>query len=276
MKNTIIILTAVILICSAALGASDTNSVSANKITITGTGDSAELFSAIAAAFEAKHIGTKIELPESVGSTAGIKAVIAGNADLARTARKLKDTEKQAGLTQVIFAKTPVVFTIRWDTNGIDNITTQQILGIYKGEIKNWSQLGVKPGKIYPLTREPGDSSLKVLCKTLPGFADVNSPAAKVMFLTPEAVAAMLEHKQTICFLPLSAIINTKLKVLKVDGIEPSNEKVINGEYKHVILLGIAYKGHPKGLAKEFIDFLYSDDAAEIIRSTGVVPVKAE
>jgi phosphate transport system substrate-binding protein len=276
MKNTILSAAVIILMCSAVFGVSDANSTSVNKITITGTGDSAELLQSLANAFEAKHSGTKIEIPESIGSTAGIKAVIAGKADLARTARGLKDAEKQAGMTQVIFAKTPIVFVVRWDTNGIDNITTQQILGIYKGEIKNWEQLGVKPGKIYPLTREPGDSSLSVLCKTMPGFADVNNPAAKVMYLTPEAVAAMLEHGQTISFLPLSAIIHTKLKVLKIDGIEPSSEKVLNGKYKHIIPLGIAYKGQPTGLAKEFIDFLYSKDAAEIIRSIGAVPVKAE
>ncbi|MCE5339685.1 MAG: substrate-binding domain-containing protein [Planctomycetaceae bacterium] len=276
MKNIILTLAAVILICSAAFGASDANSASTNKITITGTGDSAELLRTLATAFEAKHSGTKIKIPESIGSTAGIKAVIADKADLARTARELKDAEKYAGVTQVVFAKTPIVFVVRWDTNDINNITTQQIFSIYKGEIKNWSQLGVKPGKIYPLTREAGDSALSVLGKTLPGFADVNSPAAKVMYLTPEAVSAMLDHKQTIGFLPLSAVINTKLKILKVDGIEPSSENVLNGEYKHVIPLGIACKGQPAGLAKEFIDFLYSEDAAEIVRSTGAVPVKAE
>jgi phosphate transport system substrate-binding protein len=276
MKNVILMVTMIGLMCSAVFAAPEANDVSVNKIVITGTGDSAELLQLLASAFEAKHPGAKIEIPESIGSTAGIKAVIAGKADLARIARGLKDVEKNAGMNHIVFAKTPVVFAIRWDTNGIDNITTQQILGIYKGEIKNWEQLGAKPGKIYPLTRESGDSSLSVLHKTLPGFADANSSAAKVMYLTPEAVAAMLEHKQTICYLPLSAIINTQLKTLKVDGVEPSSENVISGEYKHVIPLGIAYKQQPEGLAKEFINFLYSDEAKKIISSTGAVPVKAE
>jgi len=269
-------LTAVTLAYSAVFAADESNSVSVRKIVITGTGDSADLLQLLAGAYEAGHPNTKVEIPESIGSTAGIKAVIAGKADLARTARDLKETEKNAGIKQIVFARTPIVFTIRWDTNGIDNITTQQILGIYKGEINNWQQLGAAPGKIYPLTRESGDSSLSVLHKTIPGFADINSPAAKVMYLTPEAVAAMLEHKQTFAFLPLSAIINTKLKTLKVDGIEPSSQNVVGGKYKYVVPLGIAYKEQPEGPAKEFIDFLFSDEAKKIISSTGAVPVKAD
>ncbi|HBG27038.1 MAG: hypothetical protein A2Y10_04465 [Planctomycetes bacterium GWF2_41_51] len=245
-----------------------------NKIIISGTGDSFELFQNLAEAFEAKYSGCKIEIPESVGSTAGIKAVIGGKADIARVARPLKDNEKAAGLTEQVFANTPVVFAVRPDTNGIDNITTEQVLGIYKGEIKDWSQLGATAGKIYPLTREQGDSALRILVENMAGFADINSPAGKVMYLTPEAVATMLEHKQTICYLPLSAVVNTELKVLKIDGVEPTNKKVLSGEYKYLIPLGVVCKGEPKGLVKKFIDFLYSSDAGKIIMSMGAVPVQ--
>jgi phosphate transport system substrate-binding protein len=272
-----IMIALVLLMLLAAVNAKEVNGPNTSslpKVVISGTGDSYELLQAIAKAMMAKVSGVQIELPESIGSTAGIKAVVAGKANLARVARPLKEQEKELGLTQQLFANTPVVFAVNPDINGIDNITTEQILGIYSGKITDWSRLGVKPGKIYPLTREQGDSSLRILNEMLPGFADVNNPNAKVMYLTPETVATLQGHKQTIGFVPLSATVNTNLKVLKINGIEPSIEKVLSGEYKYLIPLGVVYKGQPQGFTKEFIDFLYSEDAKKIIKTMGAVPVK--
>jgi phosphate transport system substrate-binding protein len=108
----------------------------------------------------------------------------------------------------------------------------------------------------------------------LPGFADINSPAAKTVYTTPETVAALAEHKQTIGFTALPAVANTRLKVLKVNGIYPSAENVLNGKYRLAVPFGIVYKGQPKGLAQKFIDFLYSKEGQEIIAATGAVPVE--
>jgi ABC-type phosphate transport system substrate-binding protein len=41
-----------------------------------------------------------------------------------------------------------------------------------------------------------------------------------------------------------------------------------------LIPLGIVYKGHPEGVVKQFIDFLYTEEAAEIIKNMGAVPIK--
>jgi phosphate transport system substrate-binding protein len=251
----------------------ESNSV--QKIVISGTGDSFELMQAIAKTMMTKFDG-EVEIGESIGSTAGIKAVITGKADMARVARPLKESEQKHGLVYQVFAETPVAFVVHSGINDINNITSEQILGIYSGKITDWSQLGARPGKIYPLTREPGDSALRVLNEMLPGFADVNSPNAKVMFLTPEAVTALQEHKQTIGFVPLSAVIHTNLKILKVNGIEPSIENIIDKKYKFVIPLGIVYKEKPDGLIKTFIDLLHSEEAQKIIRATGAAPVRQQ
>lgn len=271
MKKVSMITLAALAISIMTASAVDASNV--KRISITGTGDSYELMQKLAEAFELKHSDCKIEVPESIGSSGGIKAVISGKAEMARTARPLKDTEKAAGLTEVIFANTPVIFAVS-EVNGIDNITTEQVIGIYKGVIKEWGQLGADAGKIFPLTREQGDSALRVLNANMAGFADINEPAGKVMYLTPEAVTTMLEHKNTFCYLPLSAVVNTKLKILKVDGIEPTSEKVLSGEYKYLIPLGVVCRGEPNGLSKEFIDFLGSEEAKKIMNEMGAVPVK--
>ena len=167
-----------------------------------------------------------------------------------------------------------MAFVVNPSITGIDNITTEQIVGIYSGKITDWNDIGSRLGKIYPLTREPGDSSLKVFSETFPEFTNIPNPVGKTMYLTPEVITTLLNHKNTIGFVPYSATVGTNLKVLKVNGIEPSVEKITSGEYKYLIPLGVVYKGQPKGLAKEFIDFLYSEDAQKIIKKIGAVPAK--
>ena len=281
MKKILSLIIALVLLMSfTAINAKEVNVPDNNslpKIVIAGTGDNQAVMRALAEAFTEKSGGNcLIEVPDSVGSTAGIKAVVAGKADLARVARPLKSNERGLNLTCKMFASTPVVFVVHPDVKDINNITTGQILGIYSGKITNWKELGAKPGKIYPLIREPGDSALTVLNKQLPGFADINSPTGKVMYLTPETVTALQEHKQTIGFLPMSATVNTNLRILKLNGIEPSNEKILSGEYNCLIPFSIVYKDSPSELAGKFIEFLYSEDARKIMEKMGTVPVNAE
>jgi len=245
------------------------------RIIVSGTGDSQDLMRALADDFMKKHNGEYVvEVPDAIGSTGGVKALVKGEIDIARIARPLKEQELQLGLNYEIFANTAVVFVVNPNVTGIDNITTEQILAIYSGKITDWKDVGAEPGKIYPLTREPGDSALRVFSEIFPEFTDIAEPVAKVMYLTPEMIAALLKHKNTIGFVPYSSAVGTNLKVLKVNGVEPSAEKITAGEYKYLIPLGIAYKEKPEGLVKKFIDFLYSEDAGKTIQQRGAVPAE--
>lgn len=247
---------------------------SVQKIIVGGTGDSQALMRALAAALEKKLGGCEIKVPDSIGSSGGIKAVANGEIDLARVARPLKKTEEELGLTCKVFAKAPIVFVVHPGVTGIDDITEEEIIGIYSGSIINWNTLGGEPGKIYPITREPGDSSTQVLNDMLPGFANIPNPVAKVVYTTPETVTVLSEHAKTIGFAALSATIGTWLKVLKINGVYPSAENVAGGKYRFVLPFSVVYKEQPKGLAAEFIDFLYSEEGQKIITSMGAVPVK--
>jgi phosphate transport system substrate-binding protein len=244
------------------------------KIIVAGTGDSQELLRKLAKALEKELGGGEIEVPESVGSSGGIKALTKGETDLARVARPLKKSEEKLGFTYKLFAKAPIVFVVHPDVTGIDNIKTKQIIDIYSGKITNWSELGGDPGKIYPITRESGDSCLRVIAKFIPEFAGVSDVVGKVVYSTPETIQTLENHKKTIGYTTLTAIAGTKLRVLKINGIETSVENVLNGKYRLTVPYAIVFKGEPKGLTKRFVDFLYSEDGREIISQTGAVPVR--
>ena len=241
------------------------------KITISGTGDSQLLISNLARVLLRKLKGGEIEVADSIGSSGGIRALTDGRIDLARTARPLSQNEKSMGLSEHVFAYNPIVFVVHPSVTDIDNLNTQEILDIYSGKTKNWAMLGSVDHKIYAVTREPGDSSLTVIHEKLPGFKDIDTSIAKTMYNTPDTVDALKKHRFTIGFATLSEVKNTNLRVLKLDGIFPSIENIINGKYKLVVPLAIVYKEEPSGLARTFIEFLSSKEGKKIITEFGSV-----
>lgn len=242
------------------------------KIVVSGTGDSQALLREAAAALEGNLGGGKIEIPESIGSGGGVRAAAAGEIDLGRVARQLTESEEKLGLNYKPFAKCPVAFVVHPSVTNLDNLTSEEIVGIYSGKITDWSQLGSETGKIYAVGREPGDSCLIVLNKLLVGFKNITNPTAKIIYNTPEAVKTIMKHRRTIGYLPMSMAVGTDLRILKVNGVYPSAENVTNGTYQFVVPFALVYREDISGFAKRFVDFLDSDEGKRIIRAYGVVP----
>jgi phosphate transport system substrate-binding protein len=277
MKNTLLfgigllVLSIVVLIYPPAESKA-ADDFSGQSITIAGTGDCQSLLRVLAKAFNKSFEDARIRIPDSIGSSGGIKALIDGKVDLARVARPLKPHEQKKGLSYHLFAKNPVVFVVHPDVKSLDNLDVGQIIDIYAGKTNRWEQLGGSQGKIYALTREPGDSSLSIINGQVPGFKDIAKSAAKVYFSTPETVEALVRHKNTIGFIPLTEVKGTGLRVIKVNAVSPSVENVTMGKYKLTTSFAIVSKGKLSGFAKTFVNYLYSAPGRVIITEFGAIP----
>lgn len=128
------------------------SSAAAEKLVIVGTGSGTAILKAIAAAFHEKYPDITIEIPPSIGSGGGVKAVGRDEYTLGRVARKIKDKEKPYGLTYIPYAKIPVVFYTNKSVS-VKQISTQQVLDIYQGKITDWKDVGVQKGPIRVVKR---------------------------------------------------------------------------------------------------------------------------
>ena len=243
----------------------------AGKIFVEGTDDSQDIMKALAGKFEQLYPGASVIVPDSIGSSGGIRRVREGKTDLGRTSRPLDQNEMKYGLTYLVFAKAPVVFF----SNDIDveGLTYEQITGIYSGRISNWSQLGGEERKIYHVGREAGDSSRRVLGRYIPGFKET-AGGGKIYYTNSETINAVKNHKSTIGYGPMSAVIKTGLKVTRVNGVYPSPENASKGSYELTAPFGVVYmKNNLIPLAEAFVNFLYSAEGRRTIREYGCYPV---
>ncbi|OQX09977.1 MAG: hypothetical protein BWK76_21385, partial [Desulfobulbaceae bacterium A2] len=69
------------------------------------------------------------------------------------------------------------------------------------------------------------------------------------------------------------AMQSDKLKVFKFEGVEPSNDNVINGSYAVTRPLLLIKKGKPSLAEQKFIDYVLNEGQA-IVLEHGYVPVK--
>lgn len=59
--------------------------------------------------------------------------------------------------------------------------------------------------------------------------------------------------------------LNDTVKAIKIDGVEATVENIKNGSYKIARPFNIATKGEPTGLAKDFIDFVFSAEGQKVV-----------
>lgn len=108
-------------------------------LTVAGSTSVTPLMQKMAEKYQELNPDAKIEI-QSTGSSAGIEAVIDGAADIAMASRELKDEEKDKLAVEVI--ATDGIAVVVNPASKVKDLTMDQLKQIFKGELKNTSELG--------------------------------------------------------------------------------------------------------------------------------------
>ncbi len=250
---------------------------SARALTICGSGDNQELLRQLARLYESSQPGIRVEVPDSIGSSGGVKATAQGQCDIGRLARPLRDKEKRYNLSYKVFASSPVVFIVSANLETISNITAEQVVSIFSGKIRSWRDLGGPQAKIYIAHREKGDSSRSVLEKHLIDFALIKKTVGKTIYSTPETVDIVAGHDNTIAYTSYSSVIKKQgIRVLTLEGEMANVEAIKAGKYPLYSEFGLVWRADASADALAFLEFVESTGAREIIEIYGAVPVGPE
>ena len=78
--------------------------------------------------------------------------------DIGNSSRALQDTEKEKGVVENVIAIDGIA-VITNSSNAVENLSKEDLIKIYTGEIKNWKELGGKDENIVVLGREAGSGT---------------------------------------------------------------------------------------------------------------------
>lgn len=183
------------------------------------------------------------------------------------------------------FRYTPIgaeafVFFVHKD-NPIDGLTSDQIRGIYSGRITNWKELGGKDEEIAAYQRNEGSGSQSMLRRFMGDTPIMQAPTDKVndfMIGIIETVADYRSRPNSIGFsfrYYVEGIVkNPDIKLLAIDGIEPTAENIRNGSYPIVTpFYAVTYEENENENVQKLIDWILSDEGQYIIEETGYVGI---
>jgi len=226
----------------------------AEEIVIPGTGDGVAILKAIGAAFTKANPQVKVVVPDSIGSSGGIKAVIADEAVVARVARELKDNEAGMGLVQKPFARIPAVFFVHPSVN-LSMLSSDQVAAIYAGQVVNWKEVGGPDAPIAVVAREEKDSTLGVLRKSLPQFSDLKiTEKAQTETKTPQMISRVERTPYAIGFGPYDVVSKAAVQVIGLDGFAVSMPN-----YPAMTTMRLVYKQEKlSGAYSRFVEFATS------------------
>lgn len=108
-------------------------------LTVAGSTSVTPLMEKMAEKYKELNPDATIEI-QSTGSSAGIEAVIDGAADIAMASRELKDEEKEKLAVEVI--ATDGIAVVVNNESKVEDLTMEELKQIFKGELKNTSELG--------------------------------------------------------------------------------------------------------------------------------------
>ncbi len=263
--------------------------VGQGSIQIKGSDSEVNLVQKLAEEFMKKNPGVNIAVTGG-GSGTGIAALINKTTDIANSSRELSPKEaeaaKKAGVEpfRVVFATDGISAIVHPD-NPVSKLTLEQLGKIFKGEIKNWKEVG-GPDVAISLYGRQSNSGTYVFFREFVVKGDY-SPHKKMMNGNAQIVEGVQRDKAGIGYVAVGYVVNDKgevkpgIKILSIakdaqsEAYSPAiMENVMTGKYPISRPLNQYLSGKPTGKILDFIRFELSPEGQEIVRKQGFFPVQ--
>ena len=239
------------------------------KLSLSGSTSMEKVCEALAETFMEKYPDVTVTV-EYTGSGAGIESVTSKMVDIGNSSRALKDTEKEKGVVENVIAIDGIA-VITNNSNEVENLTKEDLIKIYTGEIKNWKELGGKDENIVVLGREAG-SGTRGAFEELLGIVD-SCVYAGELDSTGGVKAKVASTEGTIGYVSLDVVDDT-VKALKLDGVEATEANIKAGSYLLSRPFVMATNGEISAqneIVQTWFDYIKSAKGQEVIKSVGLI-----
>jgi phosphate transport system substrate-binding protein len=240
-----------------------------------GCGITKKAFMAELAKAYSKKTGVQVNL-QGGGATKGIRDATKGSIDIGGACRPIMDGHPEERNAYQVPVAWDALAVIVHPKNPVESISLKQLQGIYTGKIRNWKELGGwdKPIELY-VRRGKFSGVGRTLRELVFANYDQNFPGARhVVKSSGPLEKGIQKNVLGIGTTGISSAKRRKVKLLKLNGHEPSFANIKNGSYVLYRPLYLVTRGKATSdqKVKDFITFALSREGREIIRNAGTVP----
>ncbi len=265
------LLLAGLLVVAGLVGCGGTSTSESNltgKVSLSGSTTVLPLAAEAASQFMDAHPGVLVTV-QGGGSSVGITQLSQGVVDIGMSSRELKTEEQSLGFVDHKIALDVIVVIVNPGV-GVDNLSKDQVKGIFTGTITNWKDVGGPDAPITVVVRDKASGTREMFDEKALDSQDSTTGAieANSNGIVRQTVAST---DNSIGYISLGYLDGT-VKALKYNGVEAAKDTALAKTYPLNRFLHMFTKGEPQGVVSTFIDFVLSERFQNDVVSKEYIP----
>lgn len=278
----------ILLLTGCTTGSETSSNGSATYITNMGSDTIVNLALAWAEKYQQLHPDINISVTGG-GSGTGITALINKTVDIANASRQIKPEESQAAEAnnlhpqEFVIARDAIAVIIN-PANPVDHLTLEQLSDIYTGKINNWNEVGGEDRPIVRLSRESNSGThvyfLEAVIRKGNSKDKTIFSADTLLLPSSEGIIAEVRDNPNAIGYDGLGYVTPEVKIVAISGLEtpeqyilPSAETVNDSTYVISRDLYMYTPNQPTGAIKNYLDWILSPEAQQIVKELGFVPI---
>ncbi|MCC5846932.1 MAG: substrate-binding domain-containing protein [Verrucomicrobia bacterium] len=211
--------------------------------------------------------------------------LIKGQTDMifvARPSQAHLDMAEELGVELILtpIGREAFVFFVN-EQNEVRGLTTEQIQGIYSGEITNWRDVGGANQAIRPFQRPENSGSQTMLQTLMEGKTLMEPPTEDVVAGMGGIINQTANYRNyrgsigySFRFFASEMVQEGQIRFLEVDGVAPTRENIANDTYPLSTNLYAITTPNSKPQTEKLLAWILSDQGQEIVKKTGYTPIQ--
>ena len=249
-----------VLGCLLVRCAATVETPSAVQLKLAGSTSMKDLLEELAGAYTTRYGWGSIDI-DPRGTQLGLDALREGAVDVALVARELRPDETQ-GIETAVIAYDAVAVIVNGQ-NPTDDLTIEQLRGIYAGQILVWSELGGQEADIQVASREDGSGTREAFESAVMEGESVTTMA--VVMPGNEAMGHFVEESPLGVGYVSSVGIPLGTRALRIDGVRPGVQAVAQGTYPLIRPYVLVSREDAGQDVRSFVDFVLSPAGQVIV-----------
>lgn len=245
-------------------------------ITVSGSTSVTNVMEVVAETYS-KETGIDVEV-QGTGSSAGVRAANDGTSMIGMASREVARKEVTADTDLIVMARDGIAVAVN-NSNSVKGLTKDQIAKIYRGETKNWKEVGGDDKPIVVVTRDTASGTRAAFEDILKLQRKINGMKVSTITQTAQVgngngmVKTIVANNEfAIGFISLGSV-DDSLTALAVDGVAATDANIVADKYKIARPFVLLVKKDAAKEARDFIAYILSDKGQSIVASEGYIPV---
>jgi phosphate transport system substrate-binding protein len=241
-------------------------------LVITGSSTVAPLVAEMGRRFEASHPGVRVDI-QTGGSSRGISDLRRGLAAVAMISRPLADEEMD--LVAYPVAVDAVGFVVHRD-NSVPFLDKDAVRAIFTGQMRDWSEVGGRPGRIVVVHKAEGRGTLELFLHTFGlGQGDVRPDV--IVGDNQHGIKTVAGSRAAIGYVSVGAVEEevaggTPVRLVPLGGASAKEAPVAGEGSPMTRTLDLVTGPAPAPLVGAFLEFARSPAVEDLVRGLRFIP----